>query len=114
MTRSIPAELLAHWLDHYGQCARDNGKQNDCYHGKDAAGRDNGCLKVGWRGRACGYWTPISGNELVWLIAAHTYKDKNPMAAWKEPGDFSPTRSESTGALDRIGGVAPSPSDTLS
>lgn len=31
-------------------------------------------------------------------------------AAWKEPGDFSPTRSVSTGALDQIGGVAPSPS----
>jgi hypothetical protein len=36
----------------------------------------------------------------------------NPKAAWKVPGDFSPTRSESPGALDRIGGVAPSPSDT--
>ena len=33
------------------------------------------------------------------------------MAAWKEPGDFSPTRSVSTGAVDQIGGVAPSPSD---
>lgn len=40
------------------------------------------------------------------------YSITNPMAAWKEPGDFSPTRSASTGAVDQIGGVAPSPSDT--
>jgi hypothetical protein len=33
------------------------------------------------------------------------------MAAWKMLGDFSQTRSVSPGALDRIGGVAPSPSD---
>lgn len=74
MSQPVPPELLAHWLDHYGQCSRDKGKQNDCYHGKDAAGRDDGCLKVGWKGRACPHWTPIAENELVWLIAAHTYK----------------------------------------
>lgn len=108
MNPAVPAELLAHWLDDYGQCSRDNGRQNDCYHGRDAAGRDNGCLKVGWKGRGCPHWTPISGSELVWLVAAHTY---NPMAALKMLGDFSQKRSESTGAQDRIGGVAPSPSD---
>src|SRR6185503_682409 len=74
VSQAIPAELLAHWLDHYGRCARDNGKQNDCYHGKDGTGHDNGCLKVGWRGRICPHWTPISENELVWLIAAHTVR----------------------------------------
>jgi hypothetical protein len=40
------------------------------------------------------------------------YSLTNPKAAWKEPGDFSPTRSVSTGATDQIGGLAPSPSDT--
>jgi hypothetical protein len=74
VSESVPAELLAHWLDHYGQCSRDHGKQNDCYWGKDAAGHDNGCLKVGWKGRACLHWTPVSGPELTWLIAAHTYR----------------------------------------
>lgn len=73
---AVPAELLAQWLDTYGTCDRDNGKQNDCYWGKDAAGRENGCLKTGWRGRSCPHWTPIAENELAWLIAAHTYWDK--------------------------------------
>jgi hypothetical protein len=74
VSAAIPAELLAHWLDHYGQCSRDNGKQNDCYWGTDAARRDNGCLKVGWKGRACAHWTPISENELAWLVVAHSFK----------------------------------------
>lgn len=74
MSAAVPADLLANWLDTYGSCAREKGARNDCYHGKDSAGRDNGCLKVGWIGRACPHWKPISETELVWLIAAHTVR----------------------------------------
>jgi hypothetical protein len=41
-------------LDNYGTCDREA----DCYWGKDAAGRFDGCLRVGWRGRDCPHWHP--------------------------------------------------------
>lgn len=64
-------DLLEHLLNTYGHCDRDNGKQNDCYWGKDASGRENGCLKVGWLGRACRHWHPIDGEILDRLMGSH-------------------------------------------
>lgn len=67
-------ELLEHLLDSYGHCDRD-GNPNNCYWGKDAAGNDNGCLKIGWRGRACKHWHPIDGEPLDFLLGASTLND---------------------------------------
>ena len=62
-------ELDDHLLDHYGYCDRDHptlnqGLWNDCYHGKDVRGKDNGCLKIGWKGRACPHWHPGGIDEI--------------------------------------------------
>lgn len=51
LARNDVAEYL---LDNYGAC--DRGA--DCYWGKDTRGAFNGCLKTGWRGRACRHWQP--------------------------------------------------------
>lgn len=67
------SDLLEHLLDTYGTCDRDVPARNDCYWGHDAAGRENGCLKTGWRGRACRHWHPIEGNDLVTLLMFHEY-----------------------------------------
>lgn len=45
--------------NHYGTCDRGS----DCYHGKDHKGRDNGCLKIGWRGTNCTHWHPEPKGE---------------------------------------------------
>jgi len=68
MTALIPEpdEIADYLADHYGQCQRGA----DCYHGKDAAAQDNGCLKVGWRGRACPYWKPTTARNWTELKAA--------------------------------------------
>lgn len=64
-------ELLDHLLDTYGTCDRDGPDRNDCYWGKDAAGRENGCLKVGWLGRGCKHWHSIEGAALDVLMSHH-------------------------------------------
>lgn len=61
-------DLAEHLLDTYGHCDRDNGKQNDCYWGKDAAGRDNGCLKTGWLGRRCSHWRSLGATTYEELM----------------------------------------------
>lgn len=52
LARNDLAEYLA---DNYGTCDRGS----DCYHGKDARGEFNGCLRTGWRGQACSHWHPL-------------------------------------------------------
>lgn len=64
-------DALDYVLEHYGTCDRDAGKQNNCYWGKDGAGRENGCLKTGWRGRDCPHWHPVEGETLATLLAMH-------------------------------------------
>lgn len=64
-------DALDYVLENYGSCDRDNGKQNDCYWGKDAVGRENGCLKTGWRGRSCPHWHAVEGETLAMLLAMH-------------------------------------------
>lgn len=57
-------------LDHYGHCDRTA----ECYSGIDAFGRFNGCLKTGWKGRACKHWRPLGAetfDELRRKTAAH-------------------------------------------
>jgi hypothetical protein len=49
-------ELAAYIADNYGACDRGS----DCYHGTDARGQPNGCLKTGWRGVACKHWHPVA------------------------------------------------------
>lgn len=61
--------------DLYGHCDRDGAKVNDCYWGKDARGHENGCLKVGWSGRACPHWRPLDETNaelFAALVAVHT------------------------------------------
>lgn len=57
-------ELLDHILDTFGRCDRDQPKRNDCYWGP-------GCLKTGWRGRACPHWHPVEGDDLDKIMSAH-------------------------------------------
>lgn len=62
--------------DIYGWCDRDlislgTGFRNDCYWGKDINGRDNGCLKVGWKGRSCPHWHPIDGEQFDAIRKSH-------------------------------------------
>jgi hypothetical protein len=64
-------ELLDYLLDTYGHCDRDKGKQNDCYWGTDTLGHPNGCLRAGWKGRACKHWHPIEGELLDRLLTVH-------------------------------------------
>jgi hypothetical protein len=64
--------LYEHLLDTYGTCDRDNGRQNDCYWGKDARGNDNGCLKVGWLGRACKHWRPVDAQQIEAIMKVST------------------------------------------
>lgn len=49
-------DLASYIQDNYGICSRGS----DCYLGKSSVGYFNGCLKVGWRGKACPYWQPVS------------------------------------------------------
>lgn len=67
-------DLADYLLDNYGACARGA----DCYWGKDAAGRDNGCLKVGWRGRGCKHWQPLGATTLDELSRCSSSQDKKP------------------------------------
>ncbi len=53
-------DLSDYLLDNYGEC--DRGA--NCYWGRDALGRFNGCLKTGWRGRACNHWHPLGAQTL--------------------------------------------------
>jgi len=64
LARNDLAEYLA---DNYGTCDRGS----DCYHGRDARGRFNGCLRVGWRGRACPHWHPTTATNWDELRSAH-------------------------------------------
>lgn len=51
------ARDLADYLAHnYGSCDRGS----DCYHGRNGRGDFNGCLRNGWRGRACASWHPTA------------------------------------------------------
>lgn len=61
---------MTHLLDLYGTCDRDRPDRNDCYWGKDAAGRYNGCLKVGWQGRGCKHWRPAHASQLEIIAKA--------------------------------------------
>lgn len=66
--------------DIYGWCDRDHpalkqGLRNDCYWGKDIHGNDNGCLKIGWKGRQCPHWHPIEGEQLAAIRKAHNATD---------------------------------------
>lgn len=53
-------DLADYLLDNYGECDR----KADCYWGRDAAGKWNGCLKIGWRGRECPHWHPLGATDL--------------------------------------------------
>lgn len=64
-------ELYEHLLDTYGTCDRDRPDRNDCYWGKDAAGRDNGCLKVGGLGRECKHWRPANSDVIQAVMRAY-------------------------------------------
>ena len=59
------AGLADYIADNYGACARGS----DCYWGRDEGGRFNGCLKIGWRGRACVHWEPTTAKTEEELIA---------------------------------------------
>jgi hypothetical protein len=50
-------------LDNYGECDRNEG----CYWGKDKFGNFNGCLRTGWKGRACKHWRPLGATTLEQL-----------------------------------------------
>lgn len=65
-------ELYEQLLDLYGLCDRDKPARNDCYWGKDAAGRDNGCLRVGWLGRSCKHWRPADSRQIEAIMKAST------------------------------------------
>lgn len=64
-------ELREHLLDNYGTCDRDVPKRNDCYWGKDEFGKDNGCLQMGWKGRACPHWHPVDEIQLGAILSYH-------------------------------------------
>ena len=53
-------------LDNWGECTRSpvGNNKNACYWGKDSQGKDNGCLKTVWLGRACPHWKPIEGDRI--------------------------------------------------
>lgn len=57
-------DLRAYLAEHYGTCERDRRQRNDCYWGKDGAGRDNGCLRTGRRHADCLHWRPLPPEEL--------------------------------------------------
>jgi hypothetical protein len=52
-------------LDNYGEC--DRGP--DCYWGKDSKENWNGCLRMGWKGRACSHWKPLGATTMEELYA---------------------------------------------
>lgn len=54
------SDLADYLADHYGTC--DRGA--DCYHGRAAPGVFDGCLRTGWRGRACDHWAPGRSYDL--------------------------------------------------
>jgi hypothetical protein len=60
-------ELEEYLADLYGTCSRGD----DCYHGKNSNGKDNGCLKQGWRGRACPYWQPATEDQIALIKKAY-------------------------------------------
>lgn len=59
-------EIADYLLDNYGSC--DRGA--DCYWGRDAQGRPNGCLAMGWRGRSCKHWQPLGVTSLEEMFTA--------------------------------------------
>lgn len=64
-------DIADYLLDNYGTCDREAG----CYWGKDSCGNYNGCLRNGWRGRACKHWHPLGATSLQELHAALTATD---------------------------------------
>lgn len=62
MNRNV-IDLSDYLLDNYGACDRSS----DCFWGKDAKGQWNGCLKIGWKGRACKHWHPLGVTTLQQL-----------------------------------------------
>ncbi len=66
-------ELAEYLLDNYGECERGE----DCYWGKNAFGRWDGCLRTGWKGRLCKYWKPLGATDYEGLKRAQQ---------WKSPG----------------------------
>jgi hypothetical protein len=89
-------------------------------------------VKVDMIRRTCGGWLAVAAPGSMFLIGVTGPTEEETKERfvysyrrWQEiyesrggvermPGDFSPTRSESPGAQDRIAGVAPCPRDTLS
>lgn len=71
------SDVIEHLLDIYGRCDRDQPKRNDCYWGKDASGRENGCLKTGWLGRACPHWQPAGAEEIDVIAEVHYSRGKD-------------------------------------
>ena len=62
-------DLSDYIADNYGVCARGAG----CYWGRDSHGEFDGCLRNGWRGRACSHWQPVAvrtWDELMAMLAA--------------------------------------------
>lgn len=64
-------DLADYIAENYGTCDRDKPEQNDCYWGKDALGRWNGCLRTVWRGRRCPHWKPVAARTWDELRAFH-------------------------------------------
>ena len=64
-------ELADYIADNYGTCARGS----DCYWGTNVAGKLNGCLRVGWRGRDCAHWRPVEARNWDELRCAFNRQD---------------------------------------
>jgi hypothetical protein len=70
--------LVDYLLDTWGSCDRDKLTKNDCFWGKDAQGKDNGCLKTGWKGRNCLHWHPLGATTYEQLSEIRKeYNTKN-------------------------------------
>lgn len=69
----IESELDSYLRTNYGSCTRGS----ECYWGKTkGSNRATGCLKIGWKGRACEHWRPIS-DELLKVLKANGYGPKS-------------------------------------
>lgn len=100
------------------RCRSDRAQRRIC---RSRRASDPSRRRLVCRRGDCGDSFADAGSPMKWFIddikesvRLYFLPITNPMAAWKMLGDFSQTRSESPGAQDRIGGVAPSPSDTSS
>lgn len=54
-TAPTSQEISDYMAENYGSCARGAAQ---CYHGP-------GCLKLGWKGRACQHWRPVGWTEIT-------------------------------------------------